>query len=190
MDPGHGQYPARRKHAPGPLREGPLDIPARGLTLVIVLLGGFYGLCMGCLALFTRESAPFAQGLASMLKVPALFLLTLFVTFPSLYVFNALVGSRLALITLLRLLIAALGGDPGGARLLWPHRRLLLAHDDKLFVHGLAQRPVVQHLRNIGVGVSAANLAPSDAPGYPRPGHCAAAARRCRDTSSTGCGSG
>jgi hypothetical protein len=89
------------------LREGPLDIPAGGLTLLIVLLGAFHGFCMGCLALFTRESAA-SQVFASMLKVPALFLLTLLVTFPSLYVFNALVGSRLKLITLLRLLIAAL----------------------------------------------------------------------------------
>ncbi len=44
-----------------------------------------------------------------MLKVPALFFLTLLVTFPSLYVFNALVGSRLGLIVVLRLLIASLG---------------------------------------------------------------------------------
>ena len=44
-----------------------------------------------------------------MLKVPALFFLTLLITFPSLYVFNALVGSRLTPAALLRLLIAALG---------------------------------------------------------------------------------
>ena len=43
-----------------------------------------------------------------MVKVPALFFLTLVVTFPSLYVFNALVGSRLALGSVLRLLVAAL----------------------------------------------------------------------------------
>jgi hypothetical protein len=46
---------------------------------------------------------------ASAVKVPLLFFLTLIVTFPSLYVFNALVGSRLSLTALLRLLIAALG---------------------------------------------------------------------------------
>jgi hypothetical protein len=40
--------------------------------------------------------------------VPLLFLLTLLVTFPSLYVFNALVGSRLLLTSVLRLLVAAL----------------------------------------------------------------------------------
>lgn len=90
------------------LREGPLDIPGGGLTVLIVLLGAFYGFCMGWLALFNRVWPDNAQVFASMLKVPALFLLTLLVTFPSLYVFNALVGSRLALQTLFRLLIAAL----------------------------------------------------------------------------------
>jgi hypothetical protein len=89
------------------LREG-LDIPAGGLTLLVILLGAFYGFCMGWMALFNRDTPVYAQVMASMLKVPALFLLTLLVTFPSLYVFNALVGSRLTLLTLLRLLIAAL----------------------------------------------------------------------------------
>ena len=46
---------------------------------------------------------------ASTLKVPALFFLTLLVTFPSLYVFNALVGSRLQMGALLKLLVASLG---------------------------------------------------------------------------------
>lgn len=50
----------------------------------------------------------FEQMLASMVKVPLLFLLTLIVTFPSLYVFNALVGSRLKMPALLRLLVAAM----------------------------------------------------------------------------------
>ena len=45
---------------------------------------------------------------ASMLKVPALFLLTLVITFPSLYVFNALVGSRLKFLATLRLLIGSM----------------------------------------------------------------------------------
>jgi hypothetical protein len=41
--------------------------------------------------------------------VPALFFLTLLVTFPSLYVFNALVGSRLVVDELARLMAAAMG---------------------------------------------------------------------------------
>ena len=42
------------------------------------------------------------------MKLPLLFGLTLAVTFPSLYVFNALVGSRLLIFQMLRLLIAAM----------------------------------------------------------------------------------
>ena len=49
------------------------------------------------------------QVVASMVKVPLLFYLTLFVTLPSLYVFNSLVGSRLTLGTVVRLLVASLG---------------------------------------------------------------------------------
>ena len=49
------------------------------------------------------------QVVASMVKVPLLFYLTLLVTLPSLYVFNALVGSRLSLSTVIRLLVASLG---------------------------------------------------------------------------------
>ncbi len=50
----------------------------------------------------------YEQLLATTLKVPALFYLTLLVTFPSLYVFNALVGSRLTLLNVLKLLVASL----------------------------------------------------------------------------------
>src|SRR5262249_52865816 len=45
---------------------------------------------------------------ASMLKVPALFLLTLLITLPSLYVFNAMVGSRLRLLAVVRLLVGSI----------------------------------------------------------------------------------
>ena len=96
------------------LRRGTLQIPLGGLSLVILLLGAFYGLCMGVYAVITRHGEPSAvmgyyQLGASAVKVPALFFLTLVVTFPSLYVFNALVGSRLSIGALLRLLVAALG---------------------------------------------------------------------------------
>lgn len=90
------------------LRAGKLDIPVWGFAIVIDLLGLIYGLCMGVFALTPGGSHHGMQVLASMLKVPALFLLTLLVTFPSLYVFNALVGSRLSIPTVLRLLVAAL----------------------------------------------------------------------------------
>ena len=92
------------------LRRETVDVPAAGLCVVIVGLGMISGACMGCYALCNREMEPALwQLLASTLKVPALFFLTLIVTFPSLYVFNALVGSRLTVPTVLRLLIAALG---------------------------------------------------------------------------------
>jgi len=47
--------------------------------------------------------------LVSALKVPLLFFLTLVVTFPSLYVFNTLTGSRLTGESVLRLLVASSG---------------------------------------------------------------------------------
>jgi hypothetical protein len=90
------------------LQDGQIDIPTGGLTVLIVLLGAFHGTCMGWFALFNREVPEYRQLLASAVKVPALFLLTLLVTFPSLYVFNALVGSRLTFLALYRILIASL----------------------------------------------------------------------------------
>ena len=67
------------------------------------------GACMGTFALFSARGADVMQVVASMVKVPALFYLTLLVTLPSLYVFNALVGSRLTLAAVVRLLVATLG---------------------------------------------------------------------------------
>jgi hypothetical protein len=91
------------------LRRGTIEIPAGGLSVVIVLLGMVQGLCMGCFALFKGGGPVYLQMIASAIKVPALFFLTLLVTLPSLYVFNALVGSRLSLSSLVRLLVASLG---------------------------------------------------------------------------------
>jgi hypothetical protein len=90
------------------LREAKLEIPARGLALLNILLGVLYGFCMGWFAIFSRDDPQYMQIIACMLKVPALFALTLLITFPSLYVFNTLVGSRLTGLTLFRLLVAAL----------------------------------------------------------------------------------
>jgi hypothetical protein len=89
------------------LRQGIIELPENGLTGVILLLGVLYGLCMGTFALFNKElGAALLQMVSSMAKVPALFFCTLLVTFPSLYVFNALVGSRLTVSAVWRLLIA------------------------------------------------------------------------------------
>jgi hypothetical protein len=63
---------------------------------------------LGFYALANHAEPNVRQLLASTVKVPLLFLLTLLVTFPSLYVFNALVGSRLKFGAVLRLLIVDL----------------------------------------------------------------------------------
>lgn len=106
------------------LRDGTIAVRARSLTIMIIVLGLTYGLCMGCFSLFRvgelgeADVIAFAVGdqelvipsqmVATTVKVPALFLLTLLITFPSLYVFNALVGSRLSVRNVVRLLVAAL----------------------------------------------------------------------------------
>jgi hypothetical protein len=72
------------------------------------LLGVIYGLFMGLYAAFNRTPPCFEQLLACAVKVPALFFLTLFVTFPSLYVFGALLGVQLTLKETLRLVFVSL----------------------------------------------------------------------------------
>jgi hypothetical protein len=99
---------------PEELREGRFSIDAGGMAVMIVLLGMIYGLCMGSYSLLKEipggfdSNMRYMQLLATTIKVPALFYLTLLVTFPSLYVFNALVGSRLTLANVLSLLVASL----------------------------------------------------------------------------------
>ena len=91
------------------LRRGGIDVSPGRLSLIIVVLAMVYGICMGTFALFRMKEPHAWQIVASMVKVPLLFYLTLLVTLPSLYVFNALVGSRLTLATVVRLLVASLG---------------------------------------------------------------------------------
>jgi hypothetical protein len=85
-----------------------LHVPLGGMLLVVLVLAIIYGVCMGFYAGFREEGPCYQQWLAGAVKVPALFLLTLAVTFPSLYVFNALVGSRLRFVALLQLLVTSL----------------------------------------------------------------------------------
>lgn len=84
-----------RKADPRLLAEGTAHIHIRPLVAVSVALGIIYGVFMGLYAVATRTPPSFAQLVASAVKVPALFFLTLGVTFPSLYVFSALLGVRL-----------------------------------------------------------------------------------------------
>jgi hypothetical protein len=79
------------------------------LARVCVMLAVGYGMCMGVYALFRPGGPEYRQVIAAAVKVPALFLLTLLVTFPSLYVFGTLLGARLGIGELLRLVVYALG---------------------------------------------------------------------------------
>jgi hypothetical protein len=100
---------------PRTLAERGLEVRTGRLIVVIVAMAMTYGLFMGCFALL-RDVPPelagrdgrYLQIVASIIKTPALFLLTLLVTLPSLYVFNAIVGSRLRISALFSLLIASL----------------------------------------------------------------------------------
>ncbi len=92
------------------LRSGGLQIPIRTLAIGSVLLGAFYGASMG---LFSGLNASAGNGswmqvVASAVKVPVLFLLTLMVTFPSLYVVSALSRSRLQTADTMRVLLGAI----------------------------------------------------------------------------------
>jgi hypothetical protein len=95
------------------LREGTIDIPVWALLVVLMFLAMAAGACTGLNAVIIRHKSPDAfmgwqQLGASTVKVPLLFGLTLLITFPSLYVFNALVGSKLNMGAMLRVLIAAM----------------------------------------------------------------------------------
>ena len=77
------------------------------LVVMTILLAAVYGAFMGLFAIFVRPEAEYRQLLSSMWKVPALYLLTLFICYPSLYVFSTLLGSRLSFKATLTLLVAA-----------------------------------------------------------------------------------
>lgn len=103
------------KTRPAVLQQDGFDIRVGGLVPILVLLFMCYGLCMGSFSLLkeippdVQESGPpYMQLVATTIKVPILFTLTLLITLPSLYVLNALVGSRLSILNLVRLLIASL----------------------------------------------------------------------------------
>ncbi len=88
---------------------GRVEVPVRTLLLAGLVMGALYGVFMGLYAVLRTGNPSFAQLVATMVKVPALFLLTLAVTCPSLYVVSALFDSRLRHKETLRLLLAATG---------------------------------------------------------------------------------
>ena len=79
------------------LRSGGLELNPGRLSIIIVVLAMIYGICMGTFAVFRPEGdrTP-CRCWRAWSRCRCLFYLTLLVTFPSLYVFNALVGSRLS----------------------------------------------------------------------------------------------
>lgn len=73
-----------------------------GLLLgIIVVLSGVHGLTMGL-------NSGFLQMLVSALKVPLLYLMTLLVCFPMLYVVNVIMGSRLGFLQTLALILLSM----------------------------------------------------------------------------------
>ena len=94
--------------SPANLREKGLTVPIGQLIVALSLLAAFYGVCTGVYGIVNRKEPEFRFMVANAIKLPLLFLLTLAITFPSLYVFNALVRSRLGVAQLARLLAAGL----------------------------------------------------------------------------------
>ena len=84
------------------------DLPVRRLVFAAVTMGMIYGISMGLYGATRPGNASLLQLLASTAKVPLLFLLTLLITFPSLYVTSALARSRLDASATLRLLLVAI----------------------------------------------------------------------------------
>lgn len=82
--------------------------PVRVFGPWALALGAIYGSFMGWYAIAGGATGAWWHCLYVMLKLPSLFLLTLLVTFPSLYVFNALMGCGLGFRATLRLLVATI----------------------------------------------------------------------------------
>lgn len=87
---------------------GRVRAPLGTLVLAGALLGAVYGAFMGLYAVLRPANPSVQQLFATTAKVPLLFLLTLVVTLPSLYVFSALSNSKLQLADTLRLLLAVI----------------------------------------------------------------------------------
>lgn len=85
-----------------------IALPVGRMVILAVVLGGIYGFFMGWFRAASGKPDGWEQIIASTIKLPLLFLLTLLVTFPSLYVFNCLVGARLGFVAMLRLLVGTI----------------------------------------------------------------------------------
>jgi hypothetical protein len=78
-----------------------LGVKLRDMVVSTAILFSFYGLMMG-------TSNSWQQALASAVKLPSLFLITLFVCLPTLYFFNLLFGSQLTFRQTAALIVSAL----------------------------------------------------------------------------------
>lgn len=83
-------------------------LPLRWFIPAAIILGAVHGAFVGLYALGSLSSGGLKHLLACTVKLPMLFLLTLFVTFPSLYVFAALGGFRLGFASTFRLLVGSI----------------------------------------------------------------------------------
>lgn len=90
------------------LAAGRIDARAGELVVIGLVLGCAYGAAMGLYAVMRSGHPSALQLFATTLKVPVLFLLTLAVTYPSLYVVSALFDSRLRHAETLRLLLISI----------------------------------------------------------------------------------
>ena len=86
---------------------GALARSTNTLLVSALVMGAIYGVSMGLYAVLGGSAQGFLQLISTMAKVPLLFIFTLAVTLPSLYVFSALAGSRLDFPATFRLLVAA-----------------------------------------------------------------------------------
>ena len=89
------------------LRDDGLAVSVRTLVLAGLVLGGIYGVFMGLFGALRSEGPSVLQLVVTTVKVPLLFLLTLVVTFPSLYVASALAGFPFRSKDTLKLLLVA-----------------------------------------------------------------------------------
>jgi hypothetical protein len=85
------------------------QIDLNQLVLVCIFLGATYGFFMSWYGISSRPASEWLQISACLWKVPVLFLMTLFICFPSLYVFSTFLGSRLSFLQTLKLLVGIVG---------------------------------------------------------------------------------
>lgn len=85
-----------------------LRIRLRSFLVAIISLSAIYGMTMGAAGLVVSFERGGLQMIASGLKVPALYLLTLLVCYPVLFIVLVLMGSRLSFLQTLALILLAL----------------------------------------------------------------------------------